>query len=67
MKTIDTILVLAFVLAAFGAGVQYDSHRIQATCESDEALTIINGTEYVCLSPRHMQMLRRQQQSWRGA
>lgn len=59
VKAIDTLLVLALVLAAFGAGAQFDSHRIQATCEDDDGHTVINGTEYLCLSARHLDLIRR--------
>lgn len=68
MKAVDLLLIVAMVLAAFGAGSQFIASRIQATCESDDTPTVINGTEYLCLSARHLEQLRaRQQQSWRGA
>lgn len=68
-KTIELILVFAVVIAAFFAGSSYGTDRIKATCDSDDQPTVINGSEYVCLSQRHVEMLRRQQQrsAMRGA
>lgn len=66
MRTIATMLLL--IAAAFYAGSSFRADRIQTTCESDDKPTVINGSEYVCLSQRHVEMLRqRRQQSWRGA
>ena len=67
MRTIATMLLL--IAAAFYAGASFRADRIQTTCESDDRPTLINGTEYVCLSQRHVEMLRQRQmqQSWRGA
>lgn len=68
-KTIELALVFAVVIAAFFAGITFGADRIKATCDSDDQPTVINGSEYLCLSQRHVEMLRRQQQrsAMRGA
>lgn len=62
------IAIILAAVVAFFAGALANAERIQSTCESDDRPLIIRGTEYVCLSPRHIEMLRqrRLQQSWRG-
>lgn len=67
MRTILTMLLL--IAAAFWAGTSYKADRIATTCESDDTPTVINGREYLCLSARHLQMMREQRQgsAWRGA
>jgi hypothetical protein len=47
----------------FTAGAYYQAHNIQASCESDDQKTVINGTEYLCLSQRHLEMIMQQQRS----
>lgn len=66
MRTIATMPLL--IAAAFYAGSSFRADRIQTTCESDDRPLVINDTPYVCLSPRHIEMLRRQrEQAWKGA
>lgn len=66
MRVIDTLMLVGALIGMFVLGIGFESIKIQSTCESDDRPTVINGTPYVCLSPRHMEMLKRQQQSWRG-
>lgn len=57
MRTVIRVLILALF---FFIGSSWQPKQIQATCESDDEPTYINGQQYVCLSQRHVQMLRRQ-------
>lgn len=61
MRLFDAIAIFGIVTAAFFAGISYNADRIKATCESDDQPTVIQGTEFVCLSQRHIDILRRQQ------
>lgn len=61
MKLLDFAAVMGIVTAAFFAGINYNADRIKATCESDDAPLVIQGTEFVCLSQRHIDMLRQRQ------
>lgn len=61
MRTFDFIAIMGVVVAAFFAGVSYNADRIKATCDSDDQPTFIDGSEYVCLSQRHVEMLRQRQ------
>src|SRR5690349_18622215 len=61
MRAMDVVMVLGMALAAFFAGVTFNADRIKATCESDDRPLVIQGTQFVCLSPRHVEMLQRQQ------
>ncbi|WP_439684848.1 DUF4124 domain-containing protein [Cupriavidus oxalaticus] len=61
MRAFDFIAIFGLVTAAFFAGISYNADRIKATCESDDAPLVINGTEFVCLSQRHIDMLRQRQ------
>jgi hypothetical protein len=67
MKTAFWIVLLAvvwYVGANMGAG--YRADQIQATCESEDAPTIINGTTYVCFSQRAIQRMREEQRQHHG-
>lgn len=55
MRTVIRILILALF---FFIGSSWQAKHIQATCESDDQPTYILGTQYLCLSQRHVQMLR---------
>lgn len=48
----------ALICCIFGAYVE--AVGIQQTCESDSAATVINGTQYLCLSQRQIDNMRRQ-------
>lgn len=53
-----TILAVSLLAAAY-AGAHYRESQIQATCESDSAPTIINGTTYLCLSAQQIDKIRK--------
>jgi len=59
MRHVNIVLTLASA-AMLGAivGAQHRANQIQATCESDSALTVINGTQYVCLSRRQVEQMQ---------
>lgn len=60
------LTILAILLAASAyAGAHYEATRIQQTCEDDNATTVLNGTPYLCLSQRQIDIMRSHQQ--RGA
>jgi len=56
-----TVIRIAILVLFFFIGSSWQAKHIQATCESDDQPTFINGTQYVCLSYRHVQQLQRQQ------
>ncbi|CAJ0899647.1 hypothetical protein R6138_04357 [Ralstonia thomasii] len=58
MRTLIRALILALF---FFIGSSWQAKHIQATCESDDQPTFIAGTQYLCLSQRHVRMLQRQQ------
>jgi hypothetical protein len=53
-----TTLFVALTFCAAGAvagaslGQKLERDRIQATCEDDNAHTVINGVQYECMSPK---------------
>jgi hypothetical protein len=53
-------LVLPLVIAgSLYVGIRYEATRIpETTCENDNALTILNGTTYVCLTVPEMQTIQ---------
>lgn len=53
------VVLLLSGAATYNGGERHEANRIQATCESDRAITVINDTEYVCLSRRQIEMLQR--------
>ncbi|KVU10673.1 hypothetical protein WK62_05260 [Burkholderia ubonensis] len=55
-------LVLFLAIALFGgyAGSRIEADSIQKTCEDDDSVTLINGTPYLCLSQRHLDLMRAQ-------
>lgn len=67
MKLLDFAIIFGLVTAGFFAGINYNAGRIKATCESDDQELVIQGSAFVCLSQRHIDMLRRQQNrsNWR--
>lgn len=61
---------LAVVLALAGGvywGAQYggkqEASRIQASCEDGGGPAVINGTEYLCLSRRQLEIMHERYQS----
>lgn len=60
MRTVIRLLVLALF---FFIGSSWQARHIQATCESDDRPTFINGQQFLCLSHRHLEMLQRQSRS----
>lgn len=63
MRAFDFLAIFGIVTAAFFAGISYNADRIKATCDSDDQHLVMQRAEYLCLSPRHIEMLRRQQPS----
>ena len=61
MRALDFTVILGVVVAAFFAGISYNADRIKATCDSDDQQLVMQGSEYLCLSPRHIEILRQRQ------
>lgn len=61
MKLRYPIIAALFAASAYG-GVRYEATRIQQTCEADEGATWLNGTPYLCLSQRQIDIMRSHQQ-----
>lgn len=57
---IYSVCALSIIYISFTYGKVFEGNRIQVTCEADDGQTIINGTAYVCLSSRQIQILRDQ-------
>ena len=55
MKLYYVIPLLALVAYA---AVRYEDARIQQTCESDNAPTVLNGSVYVCLTSANWSAIR---------
>lgn len=64
-------LIKPIILLAIGAwsgayvGMRYEATAVQTTCEADDGHTVLNGTEYLCLSQRQIEIMKSHQQ--RGA
>jgi hypothetical protein len=58
-------LFVGLIIAALFAGRDWEANRIQATCEADNGHTVLNGTEYLCLSQRQIEIMKSHSQ--RGA
>jgi hypothetical protein len=52
------VLCACFATVGAGAGRWYEDRVIQATCEDDNAHTLINGVQYECMSPKLAQQMR---------
>lgn len=61
MRALDFTIIFGLVTAAFFAGISYNADRIKAACDSDDTQLVMQGSEYLCLSPRHIEMLRQRQ------
>lgn len=58
------ILFSAFlIIASACGGVRYEAAEIQRTCEADTGKTVLNGTTYLCLSQRQIDILRSRSQT----
>lgn len=55
MRTVIRVVIL---LTFFFGGSYWQANHIQSMCESDDQPAYILGTQYLCLSHRHVQMLR---------
>jgi hypothetical protein len=65
-RLIKPILLLAIgAWSGLYAGYRYEATRIQQTCEADNGHTVLNGTEYLCLSQRQIEIMKAHNQ--RGA
>lgn len=49
------------------AGAWHEDERIQATCEDENALTVINGVTYLCFSMEMIQKMRERTRQGRQA
>lgn len=61
------LILLALLGGATYLGVRAEAARIQDTCEDDRGRTVINGTEYLCLSSRQIRQLQMQARPGRSA
>lgn len=52
------ILLISVAAVSAAAGMAYEEERIQDTCESYDAPTIIRGTTYLCFSQKMIQQMR---------
>ncbi|MFM0263308.1 hypothetical protein [Paraburkholderia sediminicola] len=59
MKLRYPIIAVLLAVSAYG-GTRYEATRIQQTCEADRGATVLNGTPYLCLSQRQIDMMRAQ-------
>lgn len=57
MKLRYPIIATLLAVSAYG-GTRYEATRIQQTCEADRGATVLNGTPYLCLSQRQIDMMR---------
>ena len=53
------------LVVGFTAGHFDEARTIQQTCEDDNGHTVLNGTEYLCLSQRQIEIMKANRQ--RGA
>jgi hypothetical protein len=51
-------IIAALLAASAYGGIRYEATRIQQTCEADSGATWLNGTPYLCLSQRHIELMR---------
>lgn len=55
-------IMAALLAGSFYAGLHTEAVHIQQTCEADEGATWLNGTPYLCLSQRQIDIMRGHQQ-----
>ena len=63
-------LSLGMIALGIYAGLSFEAHYIQQTCESSDRPTVINGVAYLCLTGDQLEQIRalvRQIQSGRQA
>lgn len=65
IKPILLALILLVVATALWVGRRWEATDIQQTCEQDDGHTVLNGTEYLCLSQRQIEIMKSHNQ--RGA
>lgn len=39
---------------AFYGGTEFSTNKIKASCDAEDAITTLKGTDYVCLTPDQM-------------
>jgi len=59
---IRDVIILAVGAALFYGGYRYEANAIQQTCEADDGHTVLNGTEYLCLSQRQIEIMKANRQ-----
>lgn len=61
-------LIIAVICAGIGmqVGIRYEATRIQTTCENDQGATWLNGTAYLCLSQRQIELINGNQKGPRA-
>jgi len=51
-------LYLAVLSLGVYAGLSFEERYVQATCESSDRPTVINGVPYVCLTAQQFEIIR---------
>ena len=62
---IQHLVLLGIAAGVFYGGYRYEATQIQQSCEQDDGHTVLNGTEYLCLSQRQIEIMKAHNQ--RGA